>query len=82
MACKGSGVQIPSAPPGTTHLPPTLAASFASNLPANDAQWRFQRVASPGLLVEDGLRRRQDDDQAFLYRDHHAGGHISGVVWR
>jgi hypothetical protein len=37
MACKGSGVQIPSAPPGTTHLPLTLAASSASNLPANDA---------------------------------------------
>ena len=24
MACKGSGVQIPSAPPGTTHLPAPL----------------------------------------------------------
>jgi hypothetical protein len=37
MACKGSGVQIPSAPPGTTHLLPPLRASFASNLPANDS---------------------------------------------
>jgi hypothetical protein len=32
MACKGSGVQIPSAPLGTTHLPLPLAASFGSRL--------------------------------------------------
>src|SRR5215207_7388540 len=80
MACKGSGVQIPSAPPGTTHLPLTLAASSASNPPANDAQWPLQRGASPGLLVEGGLRLGQDDDQALLDRGDHAGGHLRGGV--
>jgi hypothetical protein len=33
MACKGSGVQIPSAPPGTTHHLSLLRASFARDLP-------------------------------------------------
>src|SRR5512133_2868599 len=80
MACKGSGVQIPLAPPGTTHLLLTLAASFASNLPANDAGWPLQRGASPGLSVEGGLRRGQDDDQALLDRGDHAGGHVRGGV--
>ena len=68
MACKGSGVQIPSAPPGISHLPPPFSALSASNLPANDAQWPLQRIASPGLAVEGGLRRCEDDDQAFLDR--------------
>ena len=80
MACKGSGVQIPSAPPGTTHLPLTLAASSASNLPANDAEWPSRRVASPGLLIEDGFRGRQDDHQALLDRGYDAGGHLWGGV--
>jgi hypothetical protein len=80
MACKGSGVQIPSAPPGISHLPPPFSASSASNLPANDAQWPLQRVASPGLLIESGLRRREDDDQAFLDRGHDPGGHLGGGV--
>jgi hypothetical protein len=51
MACKGSGVQIPSAPPGTTHLPLTLAASFASNLPAKDVAWLPQHLGLPAELV-------------------------------
>src|SRR5215216_3267123 len=80
MACKGSGVQIPSAPPGTTHLPLILAASSASNPPANDVEWSSQRAASPGLLVEGGLRHGQDDDQALLDRGDHAGGHLRGRV--
>src|SRR5215217_6336132 len=80
MACKGSGVQIPSAPPGTTHLPLTLAASSASNLPANDAEWPPQRGASPGLLVKGGFCRGQDDHQALLDRGHDTGGHLRGGV--
>src|SRR5215216_4838499 len=80
MACKGSGVQIPSAPPGTTHLPLPYSASFASNLPANDAEWPPQRLASPGLPVEGGLRRRQGDHQALLDRGHDPGGHLRGGV--
>jgi hypothetical protein len=39
MACKGSGVQIPSAPPGNSSSPLPLPASLASNLPANDTGW-------------------------------------------
>jgi hypothetical protein len=33
MACKGSGVQIPSAPPGTTHRQHSRPGSFARDLP-------------------------------------------------
>jgi hypothetical protein len=57
----GQGFKSPSAPPGISHLPHPLRASSASSLPANDAQWALQRVASPGLAVEGGLRRREDD---------------------
>jgi hypothetical protein len=80
MACKGSGVQIPSAPPGTTHHPHLFSASSASNLPANDAAWPLERAASLWLLVDGGLRRREDDDQALLDRGNHAGGHLRGGV--
>jgi hypothetical protein len=80
MACKGSGVQIPSAPPGTTHLPLPLQASSASNLPANDAQWPLQRATSPGSLVEGALGRRQDDHQALLDCGRDAGGYLGGGV--
>jgi hypothetical protein len=33
MACKGSGVQIPSAPPGTTHRQGSRSGPFARDLP-------------------------------------------------
>jgi len=78
MACKGSGVQIPSAPPGISHLPPSVSASSASKLPANDAPWPPQRYALPGSLIEGSLRRRQHDDQAILDRGHDPGGHLRG----
>jgi len=32
------------------------------------------------LLVEGGLGRREDDDQALLDRGDHAGGHLRGGV--
>jgi hypothetical protein len=73
-------VQISSAPPGTTHHPHPPAASSARNLPANDAQWPPPHSTSPVLLVEGGLRRRQDDHQAFLDRGDDPGGRFRGGV--
>ena len=37
MACKGSGVQIPSAPPGTAHRQHSRAGPFVSRLSADHA---------------------------------------------
>ena len=48
-------------------------------LPANDALWPLQRVGSPVLLVEGGLRRCQDH-QALLDRIYHASSHLRGGV--
>jgi hypothetical protein len=47
---------------------------------AAEAEWSLQRVASPGLLVEGGLGRRQDGHQALLDCGHHASGHLRGGV--
>jgi hypothetical protein len=40
MACKGSGVQIPSAPPGTTHRQDSRSGPSVSRLSADHARWR------------------------------------------
>jgi hypothetical protein len=42
MACKGSGVQIPSAPPGTTHRQHSRSGPSVSRLSADHAMWRLQ----------------------------------------
>jgi hypothetical protein len=39
MACKGSGVQIPSAPPGTTHHQATCSELSVSRLSADHGVW-------------------------------------------
>jgi len=56
MACKGSGVQIPSAPPGTTHRQATRSGPSVSRLSADPAMWRCNTLRVDRIGHFGGLR--------------------------
>jgi hypothetical protein len=69
MACKGSGVQIPSAPPGTTLPPLLVSAPPVSRLSAGHAMcWVKHSERCPVRAASGPISRQSRFVRTFLYR--------------
>jgi hypothetical protein len=69
MACKGSGVQIPSAPPGTTHRQDSRSGPLARDLPESHCWWQLEHSERGPFQATSGhSHRRLPRRENFPYR--------------